>query len=89
MVSLSDPHRRFRKTSQFIGRQVFGVDIVGYSNDADSIPHFRDQGLNAMFTDGSVVFNKSPKVWKLISASSVVDNVAGMDRLCFLIDSVQ
>lgn len=84
----SDMHRRFSKASQFKGRQVFGMDLVGQGNDVDSVPHFRDKGLNALFTDGSVVFNKSPAIWAIVSKGSGANTVAESDRLCFLIDNV-
>jgi prepilin-type N-terminal cleavage/methylation domain-containing protein len=84
----SDAHRRFRKTSHLSARQVFGMDLVGQGNDFNSVPHFRDQGLNTLFTDGSVVFFKNPAVWSIVSQGSGANTVAEMDRLCYLIDNV-
>jgi len=83
---LTDTHRRFQKTSQMTSRKVFGLDLVGQGSDVDSIPHFRDKGLNALFTDGSVTFVKSPAVWKVVGSGGGANTPAQMDSLCNLLD---
>lgn len=80
-----DTHRRFRKTSQVTARKVFGLDLVGQANNVDSVPHFRDKGLNSLFTDGSVVFVKSAKVWTIVAMGGSV-NTLQLENLCNLID---
>ena len=82
----SDTHRRFRKTSQMTTRKVFGLDLVGQGGDVDSIPHFRDKGLNALFTDGSVVFAKNSVVWNIVGRGAGANTPARLDSLCNLID---
>jgi hypothetical protein len=82
-----DVHRRFRKSSQLLGVKVFGLDLIGAGTTVDTIPHFRDKGLNAMMTDGSVQFAKKPAIWSLISQGGGLRNSpAEVDRLCNLID---
>jgi hypothetical protein len=81
----ADTHRRFRKTSQMTQRRVFGLDLVGQANNADAVPHFRDKGLNSLFTDGSVVFVKSARVWTIVSLGGAV-NTLQLENLCNLVD---
>jgi len=83
---LSDTHRRFRKTSQMTTRKVFGLDLVGQGGDVDSIPHFRDKGLNALFTDGSVMFVKKAAVWNIIRSGGAANTPTQLNNLCNLID---
>jgi len=79
--------RRFRKSSDLKGYNVFGVDLMGQGNDVNSIPHFRDRGFNVMYTDASVKFNNNPAIWKLISANPAQpQNTAQLDIICNLID---
>ena len=49
-----DTHRRYQKTTQFEPHKVFGNDAFFGGN-----AHSEDQGLNVVFTDGSVKFCKS------------------------------
>ena len=82
-----DYHRRFRKTGQMLGTKVFGLDLIGAGTTVDTIPHFRDKGLNSLMTDGSVQFAKNPAIWNLISqGGNLRNNTAEVDRLCNLID---
>ena len=83
----SDLHRRFRKTSQFVGVKVLGLDLIGQGSTENTIPHYRDKGLNSMMTDGSVVFSKSPMVWGIVrQGGGLQGNMREVDRLCDLID---
>ena len=82
----TDTHRRFTKASQLATRKVFGLDLVGQGNDVDSIPHFRDKGLNVLFTDGSVGFAKNPTVWNIIRGGAGANTPAQLDSLCNLLD---
>jgi prepilin-type N-terminal cleavage/methylation domain-containing protein len=77
--------RRFRKTSQFQERSVLMVDLMGQGTDMNSIPHFRDKGLNTLFTDGSVSFNKSTAVWKYVGAGKPSDT-RELDEICNLLE---
>jgi hypothetical protein len=53
----------------------------------ETIPHFRDKGLNSLMSDGSVHFNKKPQVWALASQGNALRNdPTAVDRLCNLID---
>src|SRR5204862_2755546 len=52
-----DLHRKYRKTVTMSPYSIFAVDLMGQGTDANSIPHFRDQGVNVLFTDNSVRFN--------------------------------
>jgi len=82
-----DHHRRFRKSSQLTGVKVFGLDLIGAGTTVDTIPHFRDKGLNSLMTDGSVLFAKKPGIWVIISQGGALRNdTAGVERLCNLID---
>ncbi|HMP83844.1 MAG TPA: type II secretion system protein [Verrucomicrobiota bacterium] len=79
--------RRYRKLSDFRGSMVFGLDLIGAGINEDTVPHFRDKGLNAMMTDGSVIFAKSPQVWGIVrTGGELRNNPAEVDRLCNLID---
>jgi prepilin-type N-terminal cleavage/methylation domain-containing protein len=83
----SNFYRRFRKTSQLLGVKVFGLDLIGAGTTVQTIPHFRDKGLNALMSDGSVHFNKKPQVWALASQGNALRNdPTAVDRLCNLID---
>lgn len=82
----SDSHRRFRRSSQLIPRKVFGLDLVGQGSDVNSIPHFRDKGLNALFTDGSVLFARSVAVWTVIGKGAGANTPAEINSLCNLLD---
>ncbi len=87
-VPLNNLKRRFRKSSDLRGYNVFGMDLMGQGNDVNSIPHFRDRGFNVMYTDGSVKFNKNPAIWKLISANPAQpQNTSQLDNICNLIDT--
>ena len=82
-----DFHRRFRKTAQLTGTKVFGLDLIGAGTTVETVPHFRDKGLNTLMSDGSVNFNKKPGVWALVSQGGALRNDgAQVDRLCNLID---
>jgi prepilin-type N-terminal cleavage/methylation domain-containing protein len=84
---LKDSHRRFRKSSQLVGVKVFSLDLVGAGNDADTIPHFRDKGLNSLMTDGSVKFTKTAAVWSiLLQGGTLRQNPFQVNQLCSLID---
>jgi prepilin-type N-terminal cleavage/methylation domain-containing protein len=79
--------RRYRKLSDFRGSKVFGLDLIGAGTSVDTIPHFRDKGLNAMLTDGSVQFSKRPQVWNLVNQGNALrNNPIEVERLCNLID---
>jgi prepilin-type N-terminal cleavage/methylation domain-containing protein len=82
---VSDTHRRYRKSSQVQAHKVFAVDLMGQGTDVDSIPHFRDKGLNVLYTDGSVKFTKAPAVWKLVAAGQP-NTTAELDNICNLIE---
>ena len=82
----ADTHRRYRKTSQFEGSRIFGVDLMGQGTDADSIPHFRDKGVNSFFTDGSVRFTKNPEVWKRVAAGQPGTDPVQMDQIADLLE---
>lgn len=82
----SDQHRRFRKTSQMTSRKVFALDLVGQGSDVDSVPHFRDRGLNALFTDGSVLFSRAVAVWTVIAKGAGANTPAELHNLCNLLD---
>lgn len=78
---VTNPIRRYRKTSQFGSRSVFMVDLMGQGTDVNSIPHFRDKGLNTLYTDSSVTFTKSPVIWKYVAAGKPSDT-REMDDIC-------
>jgi prepilin-type N-terminal cleavage/methylation domain-containing protein len=82
----SDTHRRFRRTSQMAPRNIFMVDLMGQGTDVNSIPHFRDKGLNSLFTDGSVKFSRNPTVWKLV-ASGEPRSTGELDNICNLLEN--
>jgi type II secretory pathway pseudopilin PulG len=81
----SNAHRRYRKSGQLAAHSVFGVDLMGQGTDLNSIPHFRDQGLNTLFTDASVKFVKNPAVWKQVSAGQP-QSTTELDNICNLIE---
>jgi hypothetical protein len=81
----SDLHRRFQKTGQITTRSVFMMDLMGQGPDVNSIPHFRDKGLNVLYTDNSVKFNKTPAVWSLVAAGKP-DTTVELDTICNLIE---
>lgn len=81
----TDQHRRFRKSNQMLGVKVFGLDLVGQGNTVDTIPHFRDKGLNSLMTDGGVRFAKSPAIWAIVSRGAA-STIADINNLCNLID---
>jgi hypothetical protein len=83
----TDFRRRFRKASHLVGSKVFGVDLIGAGSTAETIPHFRDKGLNSLMTDGSVQFARKPNVWALVSQGGALRNDAvQVERLFNLID---
>ena len=81
----TDSHRRYRKSAQMAPHSVFQVDLMGQGTDVNSIPHFRDQGLNTLYTDGGVKFVKNPPIWKLV-ASGQPQNATELDNICNLIE---
>ena len=84
--AVTDTHRRFRKTGQMTTRRVFGLDLVGQGGDVNSIPHFRDKGLNSLFTDGSVSFVKNAAVWNIVRSGGAANTPTQLNNLCNLID---
>ena len=64
------------------------LDLMGQGNDVDSIPHFRDKGLNTLYSDGSVVFSKAPAVWKLVSsvAPGQAMSTSMLEHVCNLLE---
>ncbi len=82
---VNNPTRRYRKLSQMGAHNVFGVDLMGQGTDINSIPHYRDKGLNTLYTDGSVRFTKNANVWKLVLAGQP-QSATELDNICNLIE---
>jgi prepilin-type N-terminal cleavage/methylation domain-containing protein len=79
--------RRFRKSAQLAGVKVLGLDLIGAGITVDTVPHFRDKGLNSLMTDGSVQFARKPAIWALVSQPGTLrSSPIEVDRLCTLID---
>ena len=81
----SDSHRRYRKSTQMAAHSIFGVDLMGQGTDVNSIPHYRDKGLNTLYTDGGVKFVKTPPVWNLVAAGQPQTSTE-LDNICNLIE---
>ena len=82
----SDTHRRYKKTADFRGVNVFGVDAMGQGTTPDVIPHYRDKGVNAFFSDGSVRFTKGSDLWQRISTGQPGTSATEMDQILNLIE---
>jgi hypothetical protein len=54
---------------------------MGRGADADSIPHFRDKGVNSFCTDGSVRLAKNSEVWKRVGAGQPGTDPVQMDQI--------
>lgn len=65
----------------------FGLDLIGAGTTVETVPHFRDKGLNSMMSDGSVQFAKKPAIWSIVSQGGALRNdPALVERLCNLMD---
>ncbi len=68
--------RRYQKSSQFGGHNLFGCDVVTQIRP-DYTAHLKDQGYSVLFTDGASRFLKSKETFDYVSQMHQVVSAGG------------
>ena len=76
--------RLMQKTRDIRDRRILILDYLGSGTTPDQLAHYRDQGWNLAFNDGSVSFAKSPQAMKLAAQLVDYDNVGLTNILTML-----
>lgn len=67
--------RLFQRTSEIKQRKILLMDYLGSNMQQDEFAHWRDQGWQLAFNDGSASFAKSPKGMALAQTMADYENV--------------
>jgi prepilin-type N-terminal cleavage/methylation domain-containing protein len=76
--------RLMQKTRDIRDRRLLIMDYIGSGTTPDQLAHYRDQGWNLAFNDGSVAFAKSAQAMKLAAQLVDYDNVSLTNILTML-----
>lgn len=76
--------RLMQKTSDIKQRKILLMDYLGSGMKQDEFAHWRDQGWQLGFNDGSASFAKSPKAMALAQTMADYDNVTLTNILTML-----
>ena len=76
--------RLMQKTKDIRDRRILIMDYLGSGTTPDQLAHYRDQGWNLAFNDGSASFAKSPQAMKLAAQLVDYDNVSLTNILTML-----
>jgi len=76
--------RLMQKTADLRERKLLIMDYLGSGTTPDQLAHYREQGWNLAFNDGSVAFAKSPQAMKLAAQLADYDNVSLTNILTML-----